>query len=156
MFQRLRLVALIGLLMATPIAAVAGTVSPTAAVANGLQWRLVGPFRGGWATMAVGIPDQPNTFYFGAADGGVWKTTNAGRTWQPLMQHEPAATVGAIAIAPSDPQMIYVGTGQVAARYDIAGGDGVYRSINGGKTCGRRWGVENHQRRTQLATADAA
>ncbi len=134
MFQRLRLVALIGLFMATPIAAVAGTVSPAAAVANGLQWRLVGPFRGGWATMAAGIPDQPNTFYFGAADGGVWKTTNAGRTWQPLMQHEPAATVGAIAIAPSDPQMIYVGTGQVAARYDIAGGDGVYRSINGGKT----------------------
>ncbi len=85
MFQRLRLVALIGLLMATPVAVLAATVSPAAAVANGLQWRLVGPFRGGWATMAVGIPDQPNTFYFGAADGGVWKTTNAGRSWQPLM-----------------------------------------------------------------------
>jgi len=101
---------------------------------QGLHWRLVGPFRGGWATMAAGVPGEPNTYYFGAADGGVWKTTNAGRTWRALMQHEKSAAVGAIAVAPSDPEIIYVGTGQVAARYDAAGGDGVYRSGDGGET----------------------
>jgi len=134
MLQRLRLTVWIVLLFMLPFPAFAATSSPSTSAANSLQWRLVGPFRGGWATMAVGVPDQPNTFYFGAADGGVWKTTNAGRTWQALMQHEASATVGALAIAPSDPQVIYVGTGQVAARYDVAGGDGVYKSTDGGKT----------------------
>ncbi|MGD8379631.1 MAG: hypothetical protein PVI37_01615 [Gammaproteobacteria bacterium] len=115
-------------------APVASASQPPASLYQGLQWRLVGPFRGGWATMAAGIPDQPNTFYFGAADGGIWKTTNAGRTWQPLMQHEKSATVGALAIAPSNPEVIYVGTGQVAARYDSAAGNGMYRSDDGGRT----------------------
>lgn len=99
-----------------------------------LHWRLVGPFRGGWATMATGVPSEPNTFYFGAADGGLWKTKNAGRTWIPLMQHEKGAAVGAVAVAASNPKVLYVGTGQVAARYDIVAGDGVYRSGNGGHT----------------------
>ena len=134
MFQRLSVFAMLALCAFVPLSAHAESRSPATAAANSLQWRLVGPFRGGWATMAVGVPDQPNTFYFGAADGGVWKTTNAGRTWQPLMQHEASATVGALAVAPSNPDIIYVGTGQVAARYDIAGGDGVYKSTDGGKT----------------------
>ncbi len=99
-----------------------------------LRWRLVGPFRGGWASVAVGIPEKPNTFYFGAVDGGVWKTENAGRTWQPLMQHETAASVGAMDIASSQPNIIYVGTGQVTMRYDIVSGNGVYRSDDGGQT----------------------
>ncbi len=132
MIQRLCVSLLLFLCAALPAAA-ASNGAP-AATASALQWRLVGPYRGGWATMAVGVPDRPNTFYFGAADGGVWKTVNAGRTWQPLMQHQAAATVGAIAVAPSNPDVIYVGTGQVAARYDIAGGDGVYKSTDGGKT----------------------
>jgi photosystem II stability/assembly factor-like uncharacterized protein len=99
-----------------------------------LRWRFIGPFRAGWATVAEGVPSEPNTFYFGAAGGGVWKTTDAGRTWKGLMQHEASSAVGALAIAPSDPNVIYVGTGQVAARYDIAAGDGVYRSTDAGKT----------------------
>ena len=99
-----------------------------------LHWRFVGPFRAGWATMAEGVPGEPNTFYFGAAGGGVWKTTDAGRTWHGLLQHEGASAVGALAIAPSSPNVIYVGTGEVAARYDIAAGDGVYRSDNGGES----------------------
>ncbi len=99
-----------------------------------LRWRLVGPFRGGWASVAVGIPEKPNTFYFGAVAGGVWKTENAGRTWQPLMQHEAAASIGAMDIAPSQPNIIYVGTGQVTMRYDVVSGNGVYRSDDGGKT----------------------
>ena len=99
-----------------------------------LHWRLVGPYRAGWATAAAGVPDAPNTFYFGAAGGGVWRTLDAGRTWQPELQHETAAAVGALAIAPSNGRVLYVGTGQVDARYDLLAGDGVYRSDDGGET----------------------
>ncbi|HKI78347.1 MAG TPA: hypothetical protein VKA26_07385 [Ignavibacteriaceae bacterium] len=101
---------------------------------SGMKWRLVGPYRAGWATVADGIPDQPNTFYFGGAGGGVWKTTDAGRTWEGLMQNESAAAVGGLAIAPSNPKTIYVGTGQVALRYDILDGDGVFKTTDGGET----------------------
>ncbi|HVA54738.1 MAG TPA: hypothetical protein VNI53_02920, partial [Gammaproteobacteria bacterium] len=99
-----------------------------------LHWREVGPFRGGWSTMAAGIPSEPNVFYFGGADGGVWKTNDAGLTWQPFFQQAGSISIGALAIAPSDPKILYVGTGQVAARYDVVEGDGVYRSSDGGKT----------------------
>ncbi len=101
---------------------------------SGMQWRLVGPYRAGWATMAEGIPDKPNTFYFGGAGGGIWKSDDAGRTWQPLMQHQQSSSIGALALAPSDSRIIYAGTGQVAVRYDILAGDGVYKSVDGGKT----------------------
>ncbi|MEN6540630.1 MAG: hypothetical protein ABFC67_13565 [Mizugakiibacter sp.] len=100
----------------------------------GLQWRLVGPFRAGWSTMAAGVPSQLNTYYFGAAGGGVWKTEDAGRTWQPLTDHLPAASIGAIAVAPSNPDVIYIGSGQPEPRYDIAAGNGVYKSTDGGKS----------------------
>src|SRR5262245_44234569 len=107
-----------------------------------LRWRLVGPFRGGWATCAEGVADDPTTYYFGAAAGGVWKTEDAGRTWNPIFDRAGSASVGAIAIAPSNPRIIYVGTGQIQARYDIASGDGVYRSDDAGKTW-RRVGLES-------------
>ena len=100
----------------------------------GLEWRSIGPFRAGWSTCAAGIPDQPDVVYFGAAVGGVWKTDDAGRTWMPLFQNESAASVDSIAIAASNPKIIYVGTGQVETRYDIASGNGVYRSDDGGQT----------------------
>src|SRR6266545_173892 len=103
-----------------------------------LRWRGIGPFRAGWGTCAEGIPDQPDTFYFGAAGGGVWKSENAGRTWTPIFEHESAASIGALAIAPSDPKVIYVGTGQPEPRYDIVSGDGVFRSDDGGKTWTKR------------------
>src|SRR5450432_213907 len=98
---------------------------------DGLNWRLVGPQRGGWGTVAVGVADQPDTFYFGAAGGGVWKSLDAGRTWQPIFDHGPAS-VGALAVAPSDPRVIYAGTGQVTTRYDIAAGEGVFKSTDAG------------------------
>jgi photosystem II stability/assembly factor-like uncharacterized protein len=101
---------------------------------SALRWRLVGPLRAGWATAVAGIPGDPATFYFGGADGGVWKTTDAGRTWSSLFDHEAVASVGALAIAPSDSAVLYVGTGQVTHRWDIAAGNGVYRSGDGGKT----------------------
>lgn len=99
-----------------------------------LNWRLAGPFRGGWTEMTVGIPTQPDTFYFGAAGGGVWRTDNAGRTWSALWNQGATAPVGAIAIAASDPETIYIGTGQPEPRYDVASGAGVFKSADGGKT----------------------
>ncbi len=124
-----RCLAVLALLLLGPAFA-AGDVPST--MLDGLSWRLVGPFRGGWGTVAEGIPDQPDTFYFAAAGGGVWKTVNAGRTWVPLGDRLPAASVGALAIAPTDPRTIYAGTGQVTTRYDIAAGQGVFRSRDGG------------------------
>jgi photosystem II stability/assembly factor-like uncharacterized protein len=98
-----------------------------------LRWRLVGPFRGGWATMAAGVPASPDTFYFSGAGGGIWKTADAGRTWRPVGDSLPPA-IGALAVAPSAPDTIYVGTGQVAPRYDVAAGRGVFKTTDGGKT----------------------
>ncbi len=98
-----------------------------------MRWRLIGPFRGGWATMAAGVPTEPNTFYIGTAGGGVWKTVDAGRTWQSVGRNLPPA-IGAIAVAPSAPQTLYVGTGQVAPRYDVGAGRGVFKSTDGGRT----------------------
>src|SRR5262245_9470080 len=106
-----------------------------------LKWRLVGPFRGGWATCAAGVPDDPAVYYFGAAAGGVWKTEDAGSTWRPIFDQAGSASVGAIAIAPPNPRVIWVGTGQIQARYDAASGDGVYRSDDGGASW-RRVGLE--------------
>ena len=99
-----------------------------------LQWRLIGPFRGGRTVAASGIPGNGTTFFFGAVDGGVWKTSNAGVTWEPLFDGQLVASIGALAVAPSNPQVIYAGTGESDIRTDLASGDGVYRSADGGKT----------------------
>jgi photosystem II stability/assembly factor-like uncharacterized protein len=99
-----------------------------------LRWRLVGPFRAGWATVTAGVPGDPRIFYLGAADGGVWRTRDAGVTWQPLFDRQGSASIGALALAPSDPRVIWVGTGQIHQRWDIVSGDGVYRSTDGGGT----------------------
>ncbi|HXB54223.1 MAG TPA: hypothetical protein VN461_05530 [Vicinamibacteria bacterium] len=104
------------------------------AVFSDLRWRNIGPFRGGWSTCVEGVPGRPDVFYFGAAVGGVWESDDAGRTWEPLFQNEASASVGALAIAPSNPRILYVGTGQTDTRYDIASGRGIYRSDDGGKT----------------------
>lgn len=104
-------------------------------VLRGLQWRLVGPFRGGRAVAVTGDPVEKRTFYFGAVDGGVWKTTNAGATWQNLTDDKSTiASVGAIAVAPSDRNVIYVGTGETDFREDLTVGDGMYRSTDGGSS----------------------
>src|SRR5690348_470488 len=122
--------AVIALAALSSLPAVAQTAADATA---GLNWRLVGPMRAGWSTVAKGIADQPDTYYFGAHGGGVWKTTDSGATWKPVFDSAPAASVGALAIAPGDANTIYVGTGEVAARYDIAAGSGVYKSTDGGK-----------------------
>lgn len=99
-----------------------------------LQWRGIGPYRGGRALAVTGIAGDPTTFYFGAVAGGVWKTTDGGASWLPLTDDTAISSVGAIAIAPSDRNVIYVGTGEAAPRGDITYGDGVYKSVDGGKT----------------------
>jgi photosystem II stability/assembly factor-like uncharacterized protein len=102
------------------------------ALYGGMQWRLLGPFRGGWATVVDGVASKPDTFYFGGAGGGVWRTDDSGRTWQALFQKGPAASIGALTVAPSNPNVIYVGTGQPEPRYDIEAGRGVFKSTDGG------------------------
>ncbi|HET8943132.1 MAG TPA: hypothetical protein VFN13_14225 [Rudaea sp.] len=99
-----------------------------------LHWRLVGPFRGGRVLAVAGVPGTTQHFYFGSVNGGVWETHDAGRTWKPIFDAQPVGSIGAIAVAPSDPRVIYVGTGEADMRSDIAQGDGVYKSIDGGKT----------------------
>jgi photosystem II stability/assembly factor-like uncharacterized protein len=99
-----------------------------------MRWRMIGPFRGGRTVAAVGIPSQPNTFYIGVNNGGVWKTTDAGRTWVPIFDDQPTGSIGAIAIAPSDPNIIYVGSGEGLQRPDLSTGDGIYKSTDAGKT----------------------
>jgi|SRR5579875_1319839 len=114
--------------------ALAYAQNPTPEMYAGMRWRSIGPFRGGRALAVAGVSTEPDVFYFGSVDGGVWKTDNAGLTWQPLFQHEPVASIGAIAVASSDPNVIYVGTGEADMRSDISFGDGVYKSTDGGKT----------------------
>jgi photosystem II stability/assembly factor-like uncharacterized protein len=100
---------------------------------SGLRWRSIGPFRGGRVNAVAGVPGQP-TFYFGSVGGGVWKSTNAGRTWAPIFDSQPIASIGAIGIAPSNPDVIYVGTGEADMRSQISYGNGMYKSTDAGKT----------------------
>ncbi len=102
------------------------------ALYQALDWRLIGPFRGGRVLTVAGIPGDARHFYFGAVDGGVWSTNDAGRTWQPIFDAEPDGSIGALAIAPSDPAIIYAGTGEADMRSDIAHGNGVYKSTDAG------------------------
>ena len=99
-----------------------------------LRWRMIGPFRGGRTRAAVGVPNQPNVFYIGVVNGGVWKSDDYGRTWNPIFDQQPTQSVGSIAIAPSDPNIIYVGSGEGLHRPDLSVGDGIYKSIDSGKT----------------------
>ena len=101
---------------------------------KGMQWRQIGPFRGGRALTIEGVPGEPDTYYFGAVAGGVWKTTDGGANWKPLFDKEPISSIGAIAIAPSDHNVIYAGTGEAAIRGNTSYGTGVFKSIDAGKT----------------------
>jgi photosystem II stability/assembly factor-like uncharacterized protein len=111
--------------------------SPAAADARtlGLVWRNIGPHRGGRSVAVAGVPGQPFVYYFGGTGGGVWKTTDAGITWKPVSDGQLATgSVGAIAVAESDPNVVYVGMGESCIRGNVSHGDGVYKSLDGGKT----------------------
>src|SRR5215472_13855918 len=101
---------------------------------SGMKWRTVGPYRGGRTRACAGVPNRPNVFYIGAVNGGVWKTDDYGRTWKPIFDDQPTGSIGAIAIAPSDPNVIYVGSGEGLQRPDLSVGDGMYKSSDAGKT----------------------
>jgi photosystem II stability/assembly factor-like uncharacterized protein len=101
---------------------------------SGLRWRMIGPHRGGRSIAVSGVEGQPNVFYFGAVGGGVWKTTNAGLTWEPIFDSQPIASIGALAVAPSNPDIIYVGAGEADFRSNLTYGNGVYKSTDAGRT----------------------
>ena len=101
---------------------------------DALQWRCIGPHRGGRTVGAVGVPQQPGTFYIGVNNGGVWKSTDYGRVWTPIFDDQPTGSVGDVAVAPSNPNVIYVASGEGLQRPDLSVGDGVYRSSDAGKT----------------------
>jgi photosystem II stability/assembly factor-like uncharacterized protein len=108
---------------------------PEAGPLKGLQWRSIGPFRGGRVTAVAGVTAQPNVYYFGATGGGVWKTTDAGANWDPVSDgFFGTGSVGAIGVAESDPNVIYVGMGEVPIRGNVSHGDGMYKSTDAGKT----------------------
>ena len=99
-----------------------------------MKWRAIGPNRGGRTKAAAGHPSQPYTFYIGVCNGGVWKTTDAGRTWVPIFDDQETGSIGAVVVAPSDPNIIYVGSGEGLARPDLSVGDGMFKSTDAGKT----------------------
>ena len=103
-------------------------------LSSGLEWRLLGPFRGGRVAAATGVPGRPNEFYFGSVNGGVWKSIDAGRVWKPVFDGQPVASIGAIAVAPSAPDVIYVGSGESTLRDSAGFGNGMYKSTDAGKT----------------------
>jgi len=101
---------------------------------NEMRWRMIGPFRGGRTKAAAGVPEQPNVFYIGVVNGGVWKSTDYGHVWKPIFDDQPTGSIGAIAVAPSNPNIIYVGSGEGLQRPDLSTGDGIYKSTDAGET----------------------
>jgi photosystem II stability/assembly factor-like uncharacterized protein len=115
-----------------------------------MRWRMIGPHRGGRTKAAAGIPERPGVFYVGVCNGGVWKTDDYGRTWTPIFDDQPTGSIGAIAIAPSNPDVIYVGSGEGLQRPDLSTGDGIYKSTDGGKTWAHL-GLRNGRQIPQIA-----
>ena len=99
-----------------------------------MRWREIGPMRAGRTRALAGVPSEPATFYLGAVNGGVWKTTDAGSTWHSIWDSESSGSIGAIAVSLSDPNVVYVGSGEGLQRPDLSTGDGVYKSTDAGKT----------------------
>jgi photosystem II stability/assembly factor-like uncharacterized protein len=115
----------------------------------GLRWRMIGPFRGGRTVGIAGIAEQPGTFYIGVNNGGVWKTDDFGRTWDPIFDDQPTGSIGAVAVAPSQPDTVYVGSGEGLQRPDLSVGDGMYKSTDAGKTW-RHLGLRDGQQIPQI------
>jgi photosystem II stability/assembly factor-like uncharacterized protein len=122
------------MLAAIFVASLVTAVHAQSGDSNQLHWRAIGPTRAGRARALAGVPSQPNVFYAGFDNGGVWRSTDYGSTWVPLFDSQPTGSIGAIGVAPSDPNVIYVGSGAGIIRPDLAIGDGIYKSTDGGKT----------------------
>ncbi len=115
-----------------------------------MRWRMIGPFRGGRTRAVAGVPTQPNVFYIGAVNGGVWKSNDFGRTWNPIFDQQDTQSIGAIAVAPSDPNIVYVASGEGLHRPDLSVGNGIYKSTDAGKTW-RHLGLRDGQQIPALA-----
>ncbi len=129
--------ALLGVLVCLPRArTLAQTVKAVdlKIAAGEMRWRPIGPFRGGRTKAITGVPSRPGVFYMAPVNGGVWKTDDYGRVWTPIFDDQPTGSIGAIAVAPSDPNIIYVGSGEGLARPDLSVGDGIYKSTDAGRT----------------------
>ncbi|HWU90987.1 MAG TPA: hypothetical protein VN253_27165, partial [Kofleriaceae bacterium] len=148
----MRMLSLLLLLGATAAGAATAGAAPAipAAAYQELHWRMIGPFRGGRTRALAGVPSRPGVFYTAQVNGGVWKTDDYGRTWRPIFDGQPTQSIGAIAVAPSNPDVIYVGSGEGLHRPDLSVGDGVYKSTDGGKTW-RHVGLPDAQQIPQLA-----
>ena len=122
------------LLLMIPLLCSAAVSGVNSALLDGMKWRQIGPFRGGRVVAVSGVAGDPATWYFGAVSGGVWKSTDAGDSWKPMFDAEKIASIGAIAVADSDHNIVYVGTGEACPRGNISYGDGVYKSVDAGHT----------------------
>jgi len=148
--MRTKLFLLSSLLLAVPVINLAQTQNLDTKSLAEMRWRNVGPFRGGRTRALSGVPREPNVFYVGAVNGGVWKSTDYGRTWDPIFDQQPTGSIGAIAVAPSDPQIVYVGSGEGLHRPDLSVGDGIYKSTDAGKTW-THLGLRDGQQISQMA-----
>lgn len=133
MLNALNLRTILSLLLIVSVTTLTAQQIPSSAYQN-LDYRMIGPFRASRTVGGVGIPSQPNVFFMGVNNGGVWKTDDYGRTWNPIFDDAPTGSVGDIAVAPSNPDIIYVGSGEGLHRPDLGVGDGIFKSVNGGKT----------------------
>src|ERR1041384_6945805 len=123
-----------GALLCLLFFAINSPINAQSDLAQMMEWRMIGPFRAGRTVGATGVPGQPNVFYIGVNNGGVWKTNDYGHTWKPIFDDQPTGSIGALAVAPSNPEIIYVGSGEGLQRPDLSTGDGIYKSTDGGKT----------------------
>jgi photosystem II stability/assembly factor-like uncharacterized protein len=148
MFLRSIALFLIAFLLSDP--EIQGAAPPAQDISTLLRWRNIGPFRGGRTRAVSGVPSQPNVFYCAQVNGGVFKTTDYGRTWQPIFDEQPTGSVGALAVSVSNPDIIYVGSGEGLHRPDLSVGDGMYKSSDGGKTW-THLGLRDGQQIAQIA-----
>src|SRR5690349_11355079 len=128
----------------------AAAAQPITPDLGAFHWRSIGPYRGGRTRAVAGVPQRRGTFYMAQVNGGVWRTTDYGHTWTPIFDDQPTASVGSIAVAPSDPNVVYVGSGEGLQRPDLSVGDGIYKSTDAGVTW-THLGLRNGQQIPNIA-----
>src|SRR5678815_4052844 len=147
--RRTTVLALLALATLGPLGESVAAQRPDSSLFQEMRWRMIGPFRASRTKAGTGVPSHPNTFYIGVVNGGVWKTTDYGRTWDPIFDEQGTGSVGAIAVSLSDPNVVYVGSGEGLQRPDLSTGNGIYKSRDAGKTW-THLGLRNGQQIPQI------